>query len=139
MTGLVIKAASAVILLAFLGVWSAVRSDVRFKPYSSGVPDYENTVVLQAEPARSHLELRAAVRRAVTTTALCVRGQVNATVVEPHIFRTNICDVSSYTAIKRLLGQLAPSLDPTFARWTWMRTVIQSFWSNTSISLVTTE
>ena len=108
------KAARALVLLTFLGVCATgASSEVRFKSYYSGIPDYESTTVFQAEPARSHLELRAAVRNAVTATVLCVRGQVKATVVAPHVFTTNICDPSSYSAIKTLLARLAPSLDPS--------------------------
>src|SRR5882724_3598283 len=96
MRGHMTKAARALVLLTFLGVCATgASSEVRFKSYYSGIPDYESTTVFQAEPARSHLELRAAVRNAVNATVLCVRGQVKATVVAPHVFTTNICGATT--------------------------------------------
>jgi hypothetical protein len=99
-------------LLLFLALWAvAAHTEIRFKPYYRGVPDYQNTKIFQTEPATLHAEIRALVRK-VKATGSCVRGQVKATVVRPHKLRTNICDTSAYAGIKALIGKLAPSLDP---------------------------
>jgi len=92
---------------------------VRYKPYYQGIPDYEKMTLFGAEPASAHLELRALLRDAPAGSNLCVRGYVKATVVPPHELRTNICDRSSYSAIKALIAKIAPSLD--VQRWSFRK------------------
>ena len=98
---------------------SDVAGGIRFKPYYEGIPDYENKTVFLAEPASTHSEIRALLREAPTSKSLCVRGYVKGTVVLPHELRTNICNRSSYSAIKALIAKIAPSLDQQ--RWSFRK------------------
>jgi len=92
---------------------------VRFKPYYEGIPDYENKVVFKTDAMNVHSEIRALLKKARASKSLCVRGSVKATVVPPHELQTNICDKSSYAAIKGLIAKIAPSLDPR--KWSFRK------------------
>ncbi len=98
---------------------SGAGGGVRYKPYYQGIPDYEKMTVFRAEPAGTHAELRALLRKAPAGSSLCARGSVKATVVPPHELRTNICDLSAYSAIKTSIAQLAPSLNQQ--RWSFRK------------------
>ena len=92
---------------------------VRYKPYYQGIPDYENLAVFRAEPASTHAQLRALLKKVPVSSNLCVRGSVKATVVPLHQLRSNVCDSSAYSAIKALIAELAPSLD--IQRWSFRK------------------
>ena len=101
--------------LPFLTLLVATQLDaeVKYKAYYEGIPDYEKTVPFRPEPLKAHRDLRTVLRGANPSVALCLKGTVPATVVDPHELKTNICDPSAYSAIGKLLKDLAPSLDQT--------------------------
>jgi len=87
------------------------QSNVRYKPYYENLPDYENLTVFSPGPSETTSRLKHALQTAPTTSDLCARGSVEATVVAPHELKSNICDSDAYSAVADALATLAPSLD----------------------------
>ena len=87
------------------------RGGIRVKAYYKGLPDYEKGPLFKTDPAAPHLKLRAALPKAAAP--LCVRARVEGKLnVDAPELKTNLCAPRAYQAVRDLVLELAPSLDP---------------------------